>query len=629
MCGICGIFGKREDASRDILERMNDTLVRRGPDDGGSFIDAGIGLAMRRLSIQDVQGGHQPVFNEDRSLCVVFNGEIYNQLELRKVLKARGHHFRTKSDTEVLVHLYEDYAFSMVDHLQGMFAFALYDLKTGKLLIARDRLGIKPLYYMQNSGSFYFSSEIKALRVANPTIDTLSAGALDAFFAYGYIPAPMTIYKEIKKLEPGHLLIVTKGEVIDRKYWDVQFRNKEDLTEKDWVDRLNTSVSSAVKSHLISDVPVGSFLSGGVDSGLVSAIASPSLDYDLQTFTMGFEGKNTPLLDERNFARELAKNTGMNFHEYSVLPDVESIAEDILDAFDEPFSDDSVIPSYYVSQAAAESVKVVLSGLGGDELFGGYQRYTGFLLSTWYQHIPGMIHQRLIDPLVRAIPEPRNGGDRVDHVKRFSAAALLPAANRYARYMSSMDSEDRKQLYTREFAENIDFGKTESIMTSHFENCDSDNYMDRMFYTDLKTYLPDDILALSDRISMWHSLEVRVPLVDHKLVELAARMPAKLKVGVGGGKIPLKRLAERYLPRSMIYHRKQGFEAPMGAWLKDELFDYALGIIKSNSAGSRLIDAGWLEKKLVEHRKGYRKNNKVLFSAIIMLLWADRFRWSL
>lgn len=629
MCGICGYFGEAVRDGGTLLAAMNETLVRRGPDDAGSFVGPLAGMAMRRLSIQDVAGGHQPIFNEDRTVSVVFNGEIYNQRELRKELEAGGHCFRTTSDTEVLVHLYEEHGASLVDHLRGMFAFAIYDSTKRRMLLARDRLGIKPLFYAHERDTIYFASEIKALKAVSRSIGTLDVQAVDAFFAFGYIPAPLTIYKEIRKLEPGHMLTVTRTGTVSRRYWDLEFCGKEELKEDEWVERVDSAVHSAVTSHLISDVPVGAFLSGGVDSGLVSAVATSSLGYPLESFTIGFEGRSNPLIDERRHAREFATRYETVHHESAVHPDFKSVAPEILDAFDEPFADDSVIPSYYVSRAASESVKVVLSGLGGDELFGGYQRHIGFDLSRLYQHMPDVVHRHVVDPLIQRLPEPRSGGDRVDHVKRFSAAASLPAARRYAGYAMALGSAERRALYTPELAEQIDFDQTESILTNHFVNCDSDDDLDRMLYADCKTYLPEDILALSDRISMWHSLEVRVPLLDHRLVELAATIPSSLKIRRGQGKRLLKRVAERYLPHGMIHHRKQGFEAPMGAWLRNELFDTAREVFQKGGAGSALVDVGFLDEKLLEHKQGRRKNNKLLFSSMVMLLWAERKMWSL
>ncbi|MDR2876567.1 MAG: asparagine synthase (glutamine-hydrolyzing) [Chromatiales bacterium] len=629
MCGICGYFGNLGSSGASVLERMNTRLFRRGPDDGGSFVDDHAGIAMRRLSIQDVSGGHQPIFNEDRSIAVVFNGEIYNHIELRNELLARGHHFQTRSDTEVLVHLYEEYSETMLTRLRGMFAFAIYDLKKKTLLLARDRLGIKPLFYARHNGITYFASEIKALREALPTISNLDVQALDAYFAYGYIPAPLTIFKEVRKLEPGHAMMLTgDGKARGWKYWDVSF-SKANLSESAWIEKADAAIQSAVSSHLISDVPVGAFLSGGVDSGLVGALAAPALDYPLETFTIGFEGRAQPLLDERQYAKDLADRYGFVYREYAVRPDFESIATDVLDAFDEPFADDSVIPSYYVSKLAAESVKVVLSGLGGDELFGGYQRYIGYDLSRRYQAMPSFLHRLLIDPVLQRLPEPRSGGDRVDHLKRFSASALLPPARRYAGYVTALGVDERRALYGPALASMIDFDATEALMTDHFDRCDSSDEMDRVFYTDFKTYLPEDILALSDRISMWHSLEVRVPLIDHQLVELAATMPSTLKIKGGQGKVLLKRLAEKYLPSPMIYHRKQGFEAPMGAWLRNELYDYAKQTFADTESSGSLIRGDFLREKLQEHKLGVRKNNKLLFSSIMFLLWSKRFGWSL
>jgi len=606
---------------------MNRTLVRRGPDESGVFQEPGVGLAMRRLSIIDLAGGRQPIQNEDGTVWIVFNGEIYNYRELRADLSQRGHRFRTHSDTEVIVHLYEEYGDDLVHHLRGMFAFALWDKNRRRGLLVRDRLGIKPLFYAQAGGTLLFGSEIKAVLAADLVERDLEYQALDAFFTLTYIPAPLTIYRKVHKLEPGHLLTYESGRIEKRCYWDVNFSEvDQQADEQEWLERFDRAIDDAVTSHLVSDVPVGAFLSGGIDSSLVVALMSRRLDEPVQTFTMGFGGARNPLLDERPLAKILAAQYGCQFHEYAVQPDFRGIVADIVDAFDEPFADDSVIPSYYISRFTRQAVKVALSGLGGDELFAGYERYSGVLLSQYYSRLmPSSLHRRLVEPLIQRLPEPAHGGDRVDHAKRFAAAALQSPAERYLGFVSTIPSKERRQLFAAGVADQINFEATDRIITDPYERCDALDDLSRALYVDIKTYLPEDILSLSDRLSMWHSLEVRVPLVDHLLVELSARLPARYKLDWRRKKILLKQLAARHLPAKIVGHRKQGFESPMAAWLRTDLADYArdiLGPSRLDEAG--LFDGGYVAAKLEEHLTGRQKNNKLLFSLIMFQEWYER-----
>jgi len=627
MCGICGFFGDETVTSHDTLERMNNTLIRRGPDESGTFLETGVGLAMRRLSIIDLPGGSQPIHNEDSTVWVVFNGEIYNYRELRITLLQRGHRFYTNSDTEVIVHLYEEYGEKLVEHLRGMFAFALWDAPRRRGLIARDPLGIKPLFYSQVGGTLLFGSEIKAVLASGVVDKEMDYQALDAFMTYTYIPAPLTIYRDVRKLEPGHLLIWESGRVEDRQYWDLDVVQPDySIDEEEWVERFDRAIEDAVMSHMVSDVPVGAFLSGGIDSSLVVALMSRHVNDPVETFTMGFGGVRNPLIDERPLAKLVAARYGCNFHEYAVQPDFRHIVGEIVEAFDEPFADDSVIPSYYVSQFTRRSVKVALSGLGGDELFAGYQRYAGMVLSQYYSRlVPGPLHRQLIQPLVLGLSETGNSGDLVDHIKRFSASVLLSPAERYLGFVSTLDSGERHCLYTEETAGKIDFEATDRIITQPFERCGAPDDVTRALYVDIKTYLPEDILALSDRLSMWHSLEVRVPLVDHRLVELSARLPIRYKLDWRRKKILLKQIATRHLPTEVVRHRKQGFESPMAAWLRTDLADYARDILGKGRMGkSDLFHSGYVAVKLEEHLAGRHKNNKLLFSLIMFQEWYER-----
>ena len=627
MCGICGFYGEHTTLSKETLERMNQTLVRRGPDEGGIFTGSGVGLAMRRLSIIDLAGGRQPIQNEEGTIWTVFNGEIYNYRELRTTLVQRGHQFQTHTDTEVIVHLYEEYGDDLVHHLRGMFAFAVWDIPRKRGLLARDRLGIKPLFYAQVDDTLLFGSELKAILATNLIQRELDYQALDAFFTFTYIPAPLTIYRNIRKLEPGHLLTYEARRIEKRRYWNVDFAAVDaQADDRIWLERFGQAIEEAISSHLVSDVPLGAFLSGGVDSSLVVALMSRHLNEPVQTFTMGFGGARNPLLDERPLAKSVAERYDCQFHEYAVQPDFRKIVGEIVDAFDEPFADDSVIPSYYVSQFTRQQVKVALSGLGGDELFAGYERYSGVWLSQYYSRlIPEGLHRRFIQPLVQCLPEPAHGGDRVNHAKRFATAALQSPAERYLGFISTITGPERRQLFASPIAHHIDFGATDRIITELFEQCKAPDDLGKALYVDIKTYLPEDILALSDRLSMWHSLEVRVPLVDHPLVELSAQLPSRYKLDWRRKKILLKQLAANHLPTEIINHRKQGFESPMAAWLRTDLADYARDVLGQDRLGQTgLFDIDYVSLKLEEHLMGRHKNNKLLFSLIMFQEWYER-----
>lgn len=606
---------------------MNQTLLRRGPDDGGTYRAPGVGLAMRRLSIIDLAGGHQPIQNEDGSIWLVYNGEIYNYRELRVELEQRGHRFRTGSDTEVIAHLYEEYGDKLVHHLRGMFAFALWDTHNNRGLIARDRLGIKPLFYSQVRDTLIFGSEIKAVLASGVVTKELDYQALDAYFAFTYIPAPLSIYRSVRKLEAGHLLIYESGHVSEQRYWDIDFSDPDDaLTGQEWVSRLDAAIEDAVDSHLISDVPIGAFLSGGIDSSLVVSMMSQHLKEPVQTSTIGFEGLLNPLIDERPLAEMIAKRYGCRHNAHAIRANFRHIVGDIINSFDEPFADDSVIPSYYVSQFTRQHVKVALTGLGGDELFAGYQRYSGVLLSRYYSHlVPRSLHRHIVAPLVRSLPEPSRGGDRIDHAKRFSVSVMQSPAERYLGFVSTIPTDERPHLFSRDVAKHIDYRSTECIITDRYEQCNAPDDLARALYVDIKTYLPEDILALSDRLSMWHSLEVRVPLVDHLLVELSARLPSQYKLNWHRKKILLKSIARRHIPTAIIEHRKQGFESPMAAWLRTDLAEYARDILSPHRLRTTgLFNPHYVSAKLEDHLGGRHKNNKLIFSLIMFQEWYER-----
>jgi asparagine synthase (glutamine-hydrolysing) len=627
MCGICG-FVSFAGWSPTMLQSMNDAIFRRGPDGEGSLHSGTVGLAMRRLAIIDVVGGAQPVYNEDRSVAVVFNGEIYNYKSLRDGLRARGHQFRTHSDTEVLVHLYEERGADLVHELSGMFAFALWDAKKETLLLARDRLGIKPLFIAQLPGGLLFGSEMKSLLATGLIPTELDWQALDQYLTYTFIPAPRTIYRAITKVSPGTIVTVgPRGDVTARRYWEVPDPEVVPRTQAEWITRIDAGLRRAVESHLVSDVPIGAFLSGGIDSGLVVAMMAAATERPVETFTVGFSDAGQSFLDERVYARMIAQRYRLNHHEINVEPHVSDIIQDIVSAFDEPFADDSVIPSYYVSQAAAGFVKVALTGLGGDELFGGYRRHFGLRVGDAYGRMPRWLRDGIVNPIVQRLPEPRTSSDVIDHMKRFSRASSALSADRYQDSMSTLPPAERARLYLRHAAAQVDFASTAETLTQTFVGFRHGTSLERALKTDLRCYLSDDVLTLTDRLSMWHSLELRVPYLDHRFVEEVMSIPANLKIRRLSQKYILKQVAAKWLPAPVINHRKQGFEAPMARWLRGplrSLMHDVLGDRIVQDAG--IFDSGEIQRLISEHQTGVRKHSKVLFSLLMFQLWFDKHR---
>lgn len=626
MCGICGFLSFDHRIDEATLERMNASIHRRGPDDAGSHYDGRAGLAMRRLAIIDIEGGQQPIFNEGRTACVVFNGEIYNYQELRQTLLAKGHRLTTHSDTEVIVHLYDEFGAALVEHLQGMFAIALWDMRRQSLFLARDRLGIKPLFIARTAKGIFFGSEIKAILATGQVPANLDPQAVDEFLTYTNIPCPRTIYKDIRQLEPGTSLEISiQGEVRQHRYWSLPAQTQSHRSEAEWLAECEHGLRQAVASHLVSDVPVGAFLSGGVDSGLLVAMMAEMTDRPIETFTVGFKDSGSAFIDERQYARTLARRYKLNYHEIDITPKLEDIIWDIMDAFDQPFADDSVVPSYYVSQAAGRHVKVAMTGLGGDELFGGYRRHLGLVLGERYARIPRLLRDRLVQPLVARLPESKNSSDLIDHLKRFIRSAGAAPPQRYQDSMATLSWQQRQALYAPDFASNLSPQKSAQVIIEPFMNAAAISILERSLRTDLQTYLVDDVLTLTDRLSMWHSLELRVPYLDHRFVELAAGIPAQLKIRGFTQKYLLKKLAERRLPHDMIYHKKQGFEAPMGRWLRGPLLPFFDSIVNQTTLQRiGLFNIDEVARLRKEHICGKQKNNKILFSILMFCLWHQR-----
>jgi asparagine synthase (glutamine-hydrolysing) len=626
MCGIAGYINldPGQPASAADVEAMCQTIVHRGPNDMGLHVGGPAGIGMRRLSIIDVASGHQPISNEDGTVWIVFNGEIYNHNQLRPQLKARGHVFRTSSDTETILHLYEDHGADCVHHLRGMFAFAIWDSRDGSLLLARDRLGIKPLFYARTGTRIAFASEMKALLALPDVRRDIDWNAFDAFFAYTYIPAPLTIHQGIRKLEAGRTMRIRGGEARIDRYWDLDFSRKLRSRESEIVDGFLDVMSEATTMRLMSEVPLGAFLSGGVDSGLVVGMMSGPEREAVKSFTIGFGGTVGDFIDERPYAHMISERYGCDHRDIQVVPRIEVAIDAAVAAFDEPFADDSLIPTFHICEEARKHVTVILTGLGGDENFGGYERHLGFTLSEHYGRLPGALRRGLVAPMVGWLPESRGGGNRVDHLKRFVRGDAQAPAARYQSYLQVLPAEARRRLYTPEIAARIDFDMVDGLGRRHFEALDGVEPLDRVLYQDLMMYLPDDILALSDRVGMHHSLELRVPFIDHKVVEYCATIPSALKIKGLEKKHLLKVAARRYLPEPVISHRKQGFSSPMAAWLRGDLRGSVDRLLAADVLRQHGVFAPAEVARLIdEHQSRRRLNHKTIFSLLMYNRWAE------
>jgi asparagine synthase (glutamine-hydrolysing) len=571
MCGIYGIAGLDWNPSldREVLARMGRVIVHRGPDDDGHFYNGGVGLGMRRLSIIDLKGGHQPIANEDETIWVVCNGEIYNFKELREDLEKKGHHFRTHSDTEVIVHLYEDLGVDLFKRLRGMFAIAVWDAQRKRLVLARDRLGKKPLYVARLPGRLLFASEIKSILADHTVSRELNYSALNEYLALGYVPAPMTLFKGIEKLLPGHYLICERDQISQHCYWDLDPETVDHLPEEEWVERVREKLIESTRIRLISDVPLGAFLSGGIDSSAIVAAMARMTDQPVKTYSIGFEGEDS-FYNELPYASIVARAFDTDHHEIVVRPDAAELLPKLIWHMDEPIADSAFITTYLVSRLAAQSVKVILSGVGGDELFGGYRRYLGDAFGRYYRLLPRRLRQNWLPSILAKLPRDRHSSwkNLFRYAEAFAKSANLSPSERYLSYVTLFTADAAAELRNRG---SNGVRPTSAAMQSYFTRCTGAENLNQCIYVDLKTSLADDLLALTDKMTMAASLECRAPFMDHELVELAARMPADLKVRGFTMKYVLKKAVQPWLPAEILNRKKRGFGAPMGAWLRRDL----------------------------------------------------------
>lgn len=628
MCGIFGLVSRSlPHLNKDLFEASTSTLSHRGPDDSGFFCEDGVMFGHCRLSIIDIQGGHQPLFNEDKTKCIIYNGEIYNYIELRDRLLLKGHGFATRSDTETILHAYEEWGEECVEYLRGMFAFAIWDLGAKTLFLARDRLGIKPLFYAEHNGTFYFASEMKAILADRNFPRDMDEMALSCYFTLSYIPAPLTIYSKIRKLLPGHTATWKNGQITTHKYWDLDFVPDRSKTEKYFIDGFMELLRDSVRMRLMSEVPLGAFLSGGIDSSTVVALMSKASESSVNTFCMGFGGDTGGYLDERKFARTVAEKYETNHYEYEVFPKPEELIERIVRAFDEPFADDSTIPSYYVCKLARENVTVALSGLGGDEAFAGYERYFGFQLRSIYNRFPSFLTATTIPNLIGRLPERADGHYTINHLKRFVRSDSLSPDQSYFNYMSILSPKLKDSFFSDSDRFKRHYESCKDLILGYFNSSEvygKANSLNRALYCDIKTYLPDDILAVTDRMSMHHSLEVRVPFLDHKLVEFCATIPPEMKMKWFRKKYLLKKAVKPLLPREVINHRKQGFVGPMTQWLKTDLKAYTLETLSEGSLIRHdFFSHNVIETILKEHLSGREIHDTLIWSLLVFQKWYD------
>jgi len=613
MCGICGIynFGTHAPADRAALQRSAAAMVHRGPDDEGFFVDGEVGLGNRRLSIIDLAGGHQPVANEGESIWITFNGEIYNYRELRPELEARGHRFRTSSDTETIVHLYEDFGPACLEYLRGMFAFALWDGRAKRLFIARDRLGIKPLFYRLEPGRLIFASELRALReLASQPLEVDPQSVYD-FFGFRYIPAPKTFYRGVEKLLPGHYLLVDARGVRTEAYWDVPPEEDSSRSEEDFAEDVVERLRESIRLRMIADVPLGVFLSGGTDSSAVVAFMAALGARPLRTFSVGFEERG---YSELPFARRVAQRFSTEHHELLVGP--RDLAEELgrLVAFrDEPVAEPTDVALYRMSRLASESVKVVLAGEGGDELFAGYPKYAADRLAGLVAAFPQEVIRRLTDWLPYRQRRARLA---------LASLSIRDEAERSVSWFASFSREEREALFAPEFLAQVDVAHPARVFEHYLEKARGRSPLKRMLYADLKVWLPDNLLLRGDQMTMAASLEERVPFLDHKLVELAARIPSRMLTRGFKTKVLLRRALRPYLPPETLGRRKVGFAVPIGPWFRKSLKSLVADLVLAPAAQSRgYFHRPAMERFVREHFDGVRDRQKQLWALVNFELW--------
>jgi asparagine synthase (glutamine-hydrolysing) len=615
MCGIAGVVSAGAPDAR-LVQRMCDALVHRGPDGAGYHADEHAAIGMRRLAIIDVAGGDQPVYNEDRTVAAVLNGELYDFATLRDSLRRRGHRFTSDGDTECLVHLYEEYGDRLVDRLRGMFAFALWDARRGRLLLARDRVGKKPLFWRSDGGTLVFGSELKALMQDPSMRREVDPVALHHYLTYQYVPAPWSILRDVHKLAPGHLLVWQDGRHEVRRYWRLDCTPRPVTDERAAAEELRGKLLDATRVRMVSERPLGAFLSGGLDSSAVVAAMARQTSGRVKTFSIGFDEQE---FDERRYARRLAEWYGTDHHELVVRPSAIDVLPTLAWHFDEPFADSSAIPSFYVARMSRERVTVVLNGDGGDEVFGGYRRYVAMARTRRISPPPSM-RPRLgrLGSMLTSRGTPQSSPWKIGRILELLSH---PLPRRYARMMSYFSPEQKFALYSDALRERLDGIDSYAILDAAFAASQAGSHIGAIMDVDVNTYLPGDLLVKSDISTMANSIEARSPFLDHHLMEWAAGLPADLKIRAGTTKYLLKRAVAEWLPPELIDRRKMGFGVPLAAWLRTELRDLSWDLLTDHTARSRgFFRPDVVARMLREHDAGTDHGSRI-WALIQFELW--------
>jgi asparagine synthase (glutamine-hydrolysing) len=627
MCGICGKIYHTIDKKVDkaLIKKMSSVLTHRGPDDEGVYVKNNVGLGHKRLSILDLSpAGHQPMSNEDGSIWIVFNGEVYNFLDLREELQKKGHTFVSQTDTETIIHLYEEKGIECVQDLRGMFAFALWDENKQRLFCVRDRAGKKPLVYARTKDALLFASEIKSLLIDPSIKKDIDCTAVHHFLTYQYIPSPQTGFTSIKKLPPAHILIYERGTITIKRYWNVSYQKKLHLPSvKDYGERFRDIFQEAVKIRLRSDVPLGAFLSGGIDSSLVVAVMSGLMNQPVKTFSIGFKEES---YDETPFARIIAEKYATDHHEFFVKPNAIEVLPKLVWYYNEPFADSSAIPTYYVSRMTREHVTVALNGDGGDESFAGYERYVADKLADYYRRVPSFIREGIIRRAIDKLPHSTNRRNFLRRLKRFVKGISEIPERRYVRWICFFDNEMKNDLYTSSFKERTKGIDSVDLTVNWYKKADAEKFIDKTLFVDVMSYLPEDLLVKVDIASMANSLEARSPFLDHKVMEFAASLPADLKLRGMETKYLLKHTFADMIPPEIVQRRKMGFGVPLDVWFRKDLKEMAYDLLLDK----RCTERGYFKKEalqrlLDEHVSEQYDHSYRIWALLFLELWHTMF----
>lgn len=630
MCGICGVVGQ---ADEQLIKSMLARMAHRGPDDEGIYVTetsatGRVGLGHRRLAIIDLSpGGHEPMPDQSNQIWLTFNGEIYNFKELRRELESLGHTFKSDSDAEVIIYAYREWGRDCLSRLNGMFAFAIWDARDESLLLARDRLGIKPLYYANTPAGFAFASEIKAL-LAIPNFDrAVDLSALDQFMTFLWTPDPKTAFRGVEKLPPAHCLVYRDGRAELFEYWDITFDEDDDISEAEWAERLREQIARSVRAQMIADVPLGAFLSGGLDSSTIIALMTGMATQKVTTYTFGFKQEDLRydiLEDDVKYARVVGRKFQTDYHEEYLEPQVMELLPKLVYHLDEPVADPAIITSYLICRTARERLTVLLSGMGGDEVFAGYPRHAAVKIAEAYNLIPPFLSR----PVVAALPGAKPGKFTAlfRNTKKLARSAALPERERYLGFGTYFTEDEKRAMYAGDMREAARGFDAYEQHRKYFDRVSGEDFINQMLYVDLKTFLPCLNLTYTDKTSMAASMEVRVPLLDHELIELAARMPARLKLKGLTGKHILKRAAEAWLPREIIHRKKAGFSAPVRAWLVRDLRDLVEDLLSEANINRRgYFDYQSVRRLIDENTSGREDNNLKIFQLLTLELWHRAF----